>query len=98
MSLRVVMPKQLGEAADCAIQYSLPLQKPGVAGQRYTYIRFPSETVTRSGYQIRRKNFAVAAAKGGTVYSLVASARSDQYNKAKEELLQRVVASFRVRQ
>ncbi|CAL8468118.1 g7657 [Coccomyxa elongata] len=68
-----------------------------IDGMRYTYIRFPSETVTRSGYQIRRKNFAVAAAKGGTVYSLVASARSDQYNKAKEELLQRVVASFRVR-
>jgi hypothetical protein len=65
--------------------------------QRYTYIRFPSETVTRSGYQIKRKNFAVAAIKKGRVYSLVASARSDQYNPAKEKLLQHIVQSFRLR-
>ncbi|EIE20677.1 hypothetical protein COCSUDRAFT_57245 [Coccomyxa subellipsoidea C-169] len=64
---------------------------------RYTYIRFPSETVTRSGYQIRRKNFAVAAAKGGRVYSLVASARSDQYNAQKEQILQHIQGSFRLR-
>lgn len=47
--------------------------------------------------QIRRKNIAVAAAKNGRMYSLLASARSDQYNKAKEELLQHIVESFRVR-
>jgi hypothetical protein len=67
------------------------------AVQSYTYIRFPSETVTRSGYQIRRKNFAVAAAKGGVVYSLVASARSDQYNAEKEKVLQYIQGSFRLR-
>lgn len=93
----MVVPRQLGKAADASLSVDYLFQEPGVAAQRYTYIRFPSETVTRSGYQIRRKNFAVAAAKGGIVYSLVASARSDQYNKAKEEVLQRVVASFRVR-
>ncbi len=65
--------------------------------QRYTYVRFPSETVTRSGYQIRRKNFAVAAARRGLMYSLVASARSDQFNAEKEKVLQHIVQSFRLR-
>lgn len=40
--------------------------------QVYTYVNFPSETITRSGYQIRRKNFGVTATKKGTTYSLVA--------------------------
>ena len=47
--------------------------------------------------QIKRKNIAVAAAKNGRMYSLLASARSDQYNKAKEEVLQHIIESFRVR-
>jgi hypothetical protein len=67
------------------------------AVQRYIYIQFPSETVTRSGYQIRRKNLAVAATKKGKVYSLVASARSDQFNPTKEKVLQHIVQSFRLR-
>lgn len=33
----------------------------------------------------------------GKVYTLSASARSDQYNKDKEVLLRRIVESFRVR-
>lgn len=65
--------------------------------QRYTYVRFPSETITRSGYQIRRKNFAVAAAKDGRLYSLVASSRTDQFSPAKEKTLQRIIGSFRLR-
>ena len=65
--------------------------------QTYTYVRFPSETVTRSGYQIRRKNFAVAAARNGFMYSLVASARSDHFDPAKERVLEHIVQSFRVR-
>lgn len=40
--------------------------------QSYTYVDFPSETVTRSGYQINQKNFGVAAKKKGMVYTLVA--------------------------
>ena len=36
--------------------------------QTYLYMRFPSETITRSGYQIRRKHYAVAATVKGTVY------------------------------
>ena len=40
--------------------------------QEYTYLAFPSETITRSGYQIRRRNFAVAATKRGMVYTLAA--------------------------
>lgn len=47
--------------------------------------------------QIKRKNIAVAAAKQGRMYSLLASARSDQYNKTKEEVLQHIIESFRVR-
>ncbi|PNW82254.1 hypothetical protein CHLRE_06g278144v5 [Chlamydomonas reinhardtii] len=68
-----------------------------VEGKEYTYITFPSETITRSGYNIRRKNFAVACVKRGMVYTLNASSRTDQFNKDKEELLQHVVESFRVR-
>ncbi|KAK9816416.1 hypothetical protein WJX72_000023 [[Myrmecia] bisecta] len=66
--------------------------------QAYTYITFPSNTTTRSGYEIRRKNFAVAAAKRGMVYSLVASARSDQYNDEKAKMMRRIIDSFRLRQ
>lgn len=33
------------------------------AWQEYLYFEFPSETVTRSGYNILRKNFVVAAVK-----------------------------------
>ncbi|DBB13650.1 TPA: hypothetical protein ACH3X3_000672 [Trebouxia sp. C0006] len=68
-----------------------------IGGQTYLYIRFPSETITRSGYQVKRKHYAVAAAIKGTVYCCGASARSDQYDKAKEQLLSHVVESFRVR-
>ena len=39
----------------------------------------------------------MAAAKHGRMYSLLASARSDQYNKAKEQMLQHIIESFRVR-
>ncbi len=42
------------------------------AMQAYTYVAFPSETTTRSGYQIRRKNFGVGAERAGIIYSLVA--------------------------
>ncbi|KAL3137046.1 hypothetical protein ABBQ32_006631 [Trebouxia sp. C0010 RCD-2024] len=69
-----------------------------IAGQTYMYMRFPSETITRSGYQIKRKNLAVAATVKGTVYCCVASARSDQYDKLKETLLTHIIESFRVRQ
>jgi hypothetical protein len=68
-----------------------------VDGRQYTYLQFPSETLTNSGYNIRRRNFAVAAVKGGTVYSLVASARSDQYNEDKAKQLIHIAQSFRVR-
>lgn len=38
--------------------------------QKYLYVAFPSETITRSGYQVRRKNVAVAAVRRGNVYCL----------------------------
>jgi len=65
--------------------------------QTYTYIVFPSETITRSGYQIRRKNIAVAGVKRGVVYCLGASARSDQWDSDKQLLLTSIVESFRIR-
>lgn len=34
-----------------------------LSAQEYLYFEFPSETVTRSGYNILRKNFVVAAVK-----------------------------------
>eukprot|EP01023_Acetabularia_acetabulum_P030349 TRINITY_DN28562_c0_g1_i2.p1 TRINITY_DN28562_c0_g1~~TRINITY_DN28562_c0_g1_i2.p1 ORF type:complete len:371 (+),score=24.16 TRINITY_DN28562_c0_g1_i2:150-1115(+) len=72
-------------------------QTQNLENQDYLYLQFPSETITRSGYQVRRKNFAVATIKRGKVYCLNASARTDQFNKDKEELLQHIIQSFRVR-
>lgn len=76
---------------------SVVTESEEINGQKYLYLRFPSETITRSGYQIKRKHYAVAAIMKGTVYCCAASARSDQYDKAKEHLLSRVVESFRIR-
>ena len=46
------------------------LPQPDVAfSQVYLYMRFPSETITRSGYQIKRKHLAVASTRNGTVYA-----------------------------
>ena len=42
----------------------------GCALQTYRYLRYPSETITRSGYQIQRKNLAVAAVRQGVIYTL----------------------------
>ncbi|GFR42267.1 hypothetical protein Agub_g3164 [Astrephomene gubernaculifera] len=68
-----------------------------VDGQEYTYLQFASETLTRSGYQVRRRNFAVVAVRRGTVYCLNASSRSDQFDADKEALLRHVIESFRAR-
>lgn len=64
--------------------------------QEYLYIAWNSNTTTRSGYEVRRKNLAVAAVRRGTVYALGCSARFDQWNAAKEEAFQQVVSSFRL--
>lgn len=64
--------------------------------QEYTIVAFPSETITRSGYQVRRKNLAVAASRRGSVYCLGCSARSDQYNADKEAIFEHIVTSFRL--
>ena len=70
-------------------------------GVRYTYLRFTSETITRSGYQVRRKNLAVLACgnkrKEEVCYVLGTSARSDQYNEQKEKLFLSIIESFRLR-
>ena len=67
-----------------------------VDGTTYTLIAFPSETITRSGYQVRRKSLAVAAARRGSVYVLGCSARSDQFDGDKQAAFQHVVDSFRL--
>ncbi|PRW57552.1 hydrolase [Chlorella sorokiniana] len=67
-----------------------------IDGKVYTYIAFTSETTTRSGYQVRRKNLAVAAVRKGSLYVLGCSARSDQFDKEKEAAFETVVQSFRL--
>ena len=67
-----------------------------VDGRKYTYLQFPSDTTTNSGYDIRRRNFAVATQMKGATYVLVASSRSDRYNDAKISTLVYIVGSFRV--
>ncbi|GAX77646.1 hypothetical protein CEUSTIGMA_g5089.t1 [Chlamydomonas eustigma] len=66
-------------------------------GKAYLYLTFPSETTTRSGYDVKRKNFAVAVLSGGQLYVCAASARIDQFDKSKEELLRHIVQSFQLR-
>ena len=66
------------------------------SGREMCYLYFPSETITRSGYQIRRKNLVVTAERKGLLYVLGASARNDQWNPAKKKLLQTVILSFRL--
>jgi hypothetical protein len=61
------------------------------------YLAYPSNTTTRSGYEIRRKNLAVSGVKNGVVYALGASARSDQFTPAGAAQLQHIVDTFRVR-
>lgn len=58
---------------------------------------FTSTTTTRSGYDVKRKNVAVAAVRNSLVYALCASARGDQYDTDKGRLLARIVESFRLR-
>eukprot|EP00892_Ulva_mutabilis_P005084 jgi/Ulvmu1/2948/UM149_0031.1 len=76
---------------------AIKVEEVELDGRRYTYLQFPSETITNSGYNIKRRNFAVASVKNNKVYALVASARSDQYNVDKATLLTTIVQSFRVR-
>ena len=64
---------------------------------RYTLITFPSETVTRSGYQIPRRNWAVAAERHGRVYALIASGQRDRLGPEQEAALRHIVQTFRVR-
>lgn len=74
-------------------------ESQGADGRRYLYLEFPSSTITRSGYSIKRKNFAAVSLESsrGEAIVLNASARSDQYSDQKREILQRIVRSFRVR-
>lgn len=76
---------------------SVKVEQVELDGRRYTYLQFPSETLTNSGYYIKRRNFAVAACSGDKLIALVTSARSDQFNNDKAEVLTYIVRSFRVR-
>jgi hypothetical protein len=51
---------------------SPPPLAPPHALQEYLYLEFPSETTTRSGYNIKRKNFVVAGLKRDTLFVLSA--------------------------
>lgn len=70
-----------------------------VDGNQYIYYAFPSSTTTRSGYDVRRKNLAVAGIKKSRnlAFVLGVSARSDEYNKEKQKLMESIVESFRIR-
>jgi len=52
--------------------------------QEYLYLEFPSETTTRSGYNIKRKNFVVAGVKRDKLYVLAARwAVGSDYDRVK---------------
>jgi hypothetical protein len=68
-------------------------------GDQYFYYAFPSSTTTRSGYDVRRRNLAVAGIKKtrNLAFVLGVSARSDEYNEEKRKLMESIVKSFRIR-
>lgn len=66
-------------------------------GVKYLYFSFPTTTTTRSGYEVQRRNQAVAACKKGRCYVAGVSISSDQDSKDKKALTEKVVASFRLR-
>jgi len=68
-------------------------------GRIYFYLEFPSSTITRSGYSVKRKNFAAVCPgrRGQPALVIAASARSDQYSDEKRAMLERIVQSFRAR-
>ena len=73
----------------------------GRKNRPYVYlIDFPSTTVTRSGYDVRRKNFCCAVPSfeenGKRVYALNASARYDTMDENKERIFRACAASFDV--
>lgn len=103
---QVVLERLLNPAREVGGNSRIELPRPGLIkcqvkeqddGIPYAYIAFPSATTTRSGYDVRRKNVAVAAVKRGVVYCLGTSSRSDQWNNEKAALLEQVVESFRLR-
>ena len=61
-------------------------------------LAFPSETTTRSGYQVKRKTVAGFARdeRRGRLYVVCASSRSELWSEEKERTLMRIVQSFRL--
>ena len=59
---------------------------------------FPSETTTRSGYNVRRLHLAalVGDARKNRSLAICASSRSDLWSTEKEALLARIIQSFQV--
>lgn len=103
----VISPSTAAQAGDARLEL-VPNRKVRVrwiqtdnAKRPYAYLMdFPSDTITRSGYNVRRRNFAIAVPSsedgGRRTYALIASARSDQMDAKKEQMLRTCVASFEV--
>jgi hypothetical protein len=67
----------------------------GVFGSEPLRLAFTSETITRSGYQVRRKHVAsVTRARDGRAFVVAASARADLCDADKETQLRTIVDSF----
>jgi len=66
-------------------------------GQQYLYMAFVSEVITNSGYDIRRKNIAVATTRNDRLYTLGVSIRADLFDQDNQQLAQYMVESFRLR-
>jgi hypothetical protein len=72
------------------------VEKRTVDGREYTFMRFKSDTLTNSGYDVRPQNIVAATEWKRRTYVCMASARGDQYNDKKEQTLAYIAASFRV--
>ena len=66
----------------------------GAGAPLVDYFTFTSETTTRSGYLVTRRNYAAAANRGGAVYAIDASCTTADFDAKKAETYERVVRSF----
>jgi hypothetical protein len=69
----------------------------GEVGAPPLVLSVSSQTITRSGYSVKRKHLARAQrSRDGKLYVVAASARSDLMNAEKESLLRTLVDSFQL--
>ena len=86
-----------GPVGESAAAYGGAEASTSISPRAYDYFTFTSDTTTRSGYQVTRRNYAVAVQDrtSGLVYALVGrAARADLVRPPPVDLKERRVLFF----